>query len=202
MRSIRSSASSTKSDVTRSLALFVVAFALGAARANAQAEGAGLPRCIEAEAEILTKLDSATTNAGDPFSFKILDHIKASGKIPEITPGTRGYGIVSFADHAHGSGQPGRLVVEPRFLRLPDGTHVQVLADPQAADNVVVGTTRNINGALGFVPGIGLAVNGYNALHRGREVTIAKGTTFNILVGDQLAFGECYVAPPSELNVR
>jgi hypothetical protein len=171
-------------------------------RADTQLEGASLPRCVEAAAVMLTKLDSATTVAGDPFSFKIPGHLKATKTTPEITPGTRGYGIVSFADHAHGSGQPGRLVVEPRFLRLPDGTHVQILADPQVADNFMQGQTRNLNGALGFVPGVGLAVVGYNALHRGREVAIEKGTTFNVLVGDQLALGECYIAPPSALNVR
>ncbi len=151
---------------------------------------------------MLTKLDSATTNAGDPFRFKLSDRVPAGPATPALTAGTRGYGVVSFADHAHGSGQPGRLVVEPRFLRLADGTHVQVLADPQVADNFVEGSTRNLNGALGFVPGLGLAVGGYNALHRGREVTIAKGTVFSLIVGDQLASGECYVAPPSDLNVR
>jgi hypothetical protein len=174
----------------------------GASRAVTQNGDATLPRCVEAEAMILTKLDSATTNSGDSFAFKITAPVVAGNATPTLAAGTRGYGIVSFADHAHGSGQPGRLVVEPRFLRLADGTHVQVLADPQVADNFVQGATRNLNGALGFVPGLGLAVGGYNALHRGREVTIAKGTAFSLIVGDQLAAGECYVAPPSELNVR
>jgi hypothetical protein len=175
-----------------------------AARAQAASSSpdATLPRCVEAQAVMLTKLDSATTNAGDSFAFKVTARVPASTGNPVITAGTRGFGIVSFADHAHGAGQPGKLVVEPRFLRLPDGTHVQVLADPQAADNFVQGSTRDLNGALGFVPGLGLAVGGYNALHRGKEVSIAKGTAFSLIVGDQLAAGECYVAPPSELNVR
>jgi len=181
---------------------FTVLALFGWAPAAAQTPDSTLPRCVEAQAIILTKLDSATTNAGDSFAFKITERVPAGSVTPPITVGTRGYGVVSFADHAHGSGQPGRLVVEPRFLRLADGTHVQVLADPATADNFVQGTTRNLNGALGFVPGLGLAVGGYNALHRGREVTIAKGTPFSLIVGDQLAAGECYVAPPSELNVR
>lgn len=161
-----------------------------------------LPRCIEADAAVLTKLDSATTIAGDSFAFKITENVKATASTPAITAGTRGYGIVAFADHAHGSGMPGRIVVEPRFVVLADGTHVQVLADPQLGEEFVEGQTRNLNGALGFVPGVGLAVSGYNALHRGREVAIDRGTAFSVIVGDQLATAECFVPPPSALNVR
>ncbi len=64
------------------------------------------------------------------------------------------------------------------------------------------GETRNLNGALQFVPGIGIAVSGYNVLHRGREVSIDKGAPFRVLVGDELAFGECFVPAPSAPNVR
>ena len=128
--------------------------------------------------------------------------MKATAFTPEIPAGTRGYGIVAFADHARGSGTPGRLVVEPRFLVLPGGVHVQVLADPQLADSFAQGTTRNISGALGFVPGLGLAVAGYNALHHGREVTIERGTEFQLVIGDQLATGACCVPPPDAPNVR
>jgi hypothetical protein len=151
---------------------------------------------------ILTKLDSAVTTAGDSFTFKITESVPATASTPAITPGTRGYGIVSFADHARGSGTPGRMVVEPRFLRLPGGAHVQVIGDPQLAEDFVVGSTRNLNGAFAFVPGIGLAVGGYNALHRGKEVVIAKGTPFSVLIGDGLATGDCFVPPPDAPNVR
>jgi hypothetical protein len=161
-----------------------------------------LPRCTEASAVELTKLDSAKTVAGDSFGFKISEHVKATAFTPDIPAGTRGYGIVAFADHAHGSGTPGRLVVEPRFLVLTGGVHVQVLADPQLADNFVQGTTRNISGALGFVPGLGLPVVGYNALQHGREVAIDRGAEFSLVIGDQLATGECFVPPPDAPNVR
>jgi hypothetical protein len=173
-----------------------------AGTARAQTAAASLPRCPEASAVMLSRIDSATSVAGDSYSFKITEHVKATESTPEITAGTRGYGIVSFADHAHGSGTPGRLAVEPRYLRLADGSHVQILADPQLAENFAEGKTRNLNGAFAFVPGIGLAVGGYNALHRGKEVAIEKGTPFNILIGDGLAAAECFVSPPSELNVR
>jgi hypothetical protein len=180
----------------------LAALLLPAGAAQAQTAATSLPRCTEATAEMLSKVDSATSIAGDTFSFKITEHVKATETTPEIGAGTRGYGIVSFADHAHGSGTPGRLALEPRYLRLADGAHVQVLADPQLAENFAEGKTRNLNGALGFVPGLGLAVGGYNALHRGKEVAIEKGTPFSVLIGDALASGECFVPAPSDLNVR
>jgi len=170
--------------------------------ALAQSESPPLPRCTEASATLITRLDSATSFAGDAFTFRIVERVAPGGGYPEIPVGTRGFGIVSFADHARGSGQPGRLVVEPRSLRLADGTRIPVIADPEVAEGFVQGETRNLNGALQFVPGLGIAVSGYNALHRGREVSIDKGTPFRILIGDELALGECFVPSPSAPNVR
>lgn len=151
---------------------------------------------------MLATLDSAKAVAGDAFAFKTSARVRATKFTPEIPAGTRGYGIVTFADHAHGNGLAGRLAIEPRYLRLADGTHVQVLADPQFAENFVEGATRDLNGALGLVPGVGIAVSGYNALHHGREITIQRGTEFTVLIGDELAAGQCFVPPPSALNVR
>ncbi len=182
--------------------LCAAAVACATSPARAQNESPPLPRCTEASASLITKLDSASSFAGDAFTFKIVERVAPGGGYPEIPVGTRGFGIVSFADHARGSGQPGRLVVEPRSLRLADGTRVPVIADPQVAEGFVQGETRNLNGALQFVPGIGIAVSGYNVLHRGREVSIDKGAPFRVLVGDELALGECFVPAPSAPNVR
>lgn len=166
--------------------------------ANAQS----LPRCAEGDAAIVSRLDSAQAVAGQSFTFKLTAHVPARGTMPEIPLGTRGFGVVAFAEHAHGSGSPGRLVVEPRFLRLADGTHVPVMADPQLGEGFMQGETRNVSGALAFVPGFGLAVGGYNALHRGKEIVIERGTPFRVVLGDELALGECFVPSPSALDVR
>ncbi len=163
---------------------------------------ADVPRCPVADATLISTLDSATATSGDAFTFKLAESVRAEGNLPAIPAGTRGYGIVAYADHAHGAGQPGRLIVEPRYLVLADGTHVQVMADPQMADEVVEGSSRNLNGALSFVPGIGIAVTGYNALHRGKEVTLASGTPFRLVIGDALATAECFVPPPSAPDIR
>jgi len=161
-----------------------------------------LPRCIEADVKMVVRLDSALNIAGDSFSFKITRQVPAHGDVPEVPLGTRGYGIISYADHAHGAGTPGRLVIEPRFLELSGGTHVPVMADPQMTESFVTGATKNVNGALGFVPGFGLAVGGYNALHRGKEIVIDKGTTFRVVLGDDLAAGTCFVPPPDAPDLR
>lgn len=174
------------------------AFALASVPSTAQT----VPRCIEADVKMVSKLDSAFAVAGDSFTFRIAQHVAAKGSVPDIPIGTRGFGVVSYADHAHGSGSPGRLVVEPRFLVLSDGAHVPVIADPQLSESFVEGETRSVNGAFGFVPGFGLAVSGYNALHRGREVVISKGTTFRVILGDDLALAQCFVPSPSAADVR
>ncbi len=186
------------------VAASVVAASAFAARATyAQPQSSQtLPRCLGADAAIVSRLDSAQSVAGQPFTFKMTARVAAKGNLPEIPVGTRGFGVVAYAEHAHGSGSPGRLVVEPRFLRLADGTHVPVMADPQLSEGFVQGETRNVNGAFAFVPGFGLAVEGYNALHRGKEIVIAKGTPFRVVLGDDLALGECFVPPPSALDVR
>jgi hypothetical protein len=170
--------------------------------AGAEAGLPTVPRCVDANAEMLDKVDSAVAVAGDSFSFKVTEHVGATNATPEIPAGTRGYGVVSFADHARGGGTPGRLALEPRFLRLANGERVQVLADPQLADSFVQGKTGNVSGAFAFVPGLGLAVAGYGALHRGREVVVAKGTAFTILIGDGLATAQCFVPSPDAPNVR
>jgi hypothetical protein len=173
---------------------------LGLAAAGPAA--ADVPRCTVAEATLITRIASATATAGDSFTFKLAEHVRAERNLPDIPAGTRGYGVVAYADHAHGAGQAGRLIVEPRYLALADGTHVQVMADPQLAESVVEGSSRDLNGALSFVPGIGIAVTGYNALHRGKEVTLAPGTQFRIVIGDELATAECFVPSPSSPDIR
>ena len=183
------------------LAAVVAVVPLGT-HAQTLLQPATLPRCLEGDAAIITRLDSAVDVAGGSFTFKITARIAASGERPEIPVGTRGFGVIAYADHARGSGSPGRLVVEPRFVRLSDGTHIPALADPQLGESFVAGETRNVNGALAFVPGFGLAVGGYNALHRGREIVIERGTPFRIVIGDELALGECFVPPPSAPDVR
>lgn len=179
-----------------------LALALGAGPAGAMTDVPPLPRCPVAGAELVTRLDSAVNTPGDAFTFVLAEPVTGRPGVPEMPKGTKGFGVVAYADHAHGSGTPGKLVVEPRYLLLPDGTHYPVMADPELDENFAVGQTRDVPGALELVPGIGLAVTGYNALHRGKEVVLEKGMSFRVVLGDELAAARCFVPPPDALNVR
>ncbi len=186
----------------RATVLAVTFTLVNASAGRAMTDVPALPRCEVADAELVTRLDSAVNTAGDAFTFRIAEPVEARGSRPAISAGTKGYGVVAFADHAHGAGTPGKLVVEPRFVILADGSHYPVMADPQLGENFAEGSTRNVPGALELVPGIGLAVTGYNALHRGKEVVLAHGLPFRVVLGDDLAAAACFVPPPDALNVR
>jgi len=188
--------------IRRAFGLAVTLAIVHASAARAMTDVPPLPRCDVADAELLTRLDSAVNTAGDAFTFTLAERVEARGTRPAIAAGTKGYGVVAFADHAHGAGTPGKLVVEPRFVILPDGSHYPVMADPQLGENFAQGSTRNVPGALELVPGIGLAVTGYNALHRGKEVVLEHGLPFRVVLGDDLAAAACFVPPPDALNVR
>jgi hypothetical protein len=155
-----------------------------------------LERCIEADALLDVKLSTANNVAGDAFRFTTAGRIPKIGLQPEIPAGTRGYGIISFSHHAGAGGQSGMLILEPRYVVLRDGRRVQVMADPAGPDLVRNGKSKNAPGILQQMPLIGLAAGGYNALHRGKEVVIDKGTLLRIIVGDGLADASCYVVLP------
>jgi hypothetical protein len=158
-----------------------------------------LPQCLQADAELQTKLDTSVNTAGDSFAFTILDHIPPVGSLPEIPSGTKGYGVVLYVQHARGAGVPGTMILDPRFIRIEDGTRIPVLADPAIEKSLLgQGSTGNAPGALEYVPFVGIAISGYNTLHHGKEFVAPKGSRFKVLIGDDLATSSCYVVPPED----
>jgi len=71
------------------------------------------------------------------------------------------------------------------------------LSDPAAPSASQTVDTDDVPGPLEFLPGIGLAFGGYNALHRGKEVVLPQGTPLRIIIGDGLATASCYVFSPT-----
>ncbi len=137
--------------------------------------------------------------AGGGFIFKLISTVPATGTIPEIPRGTLGYGILAVAEHAGSNGKFGRLVWEPRYLQLPDGTHFPVMADPALADGFAQGASNSIPEGFGLVPLLGIAIGGYNALHRGKEIVIPRGTPMRLIIGDDIVEGRCVDPPASDL---
>jgi hypothetical protein len=179
--------------------LFIAAFLLAeihASAAPAPTVNPALEPCVEADALLDVQLGSANNVAGDGFRFKLSRRVPKTVSQAEIPAGTIGYGIVSYAQHAGSGGQAGTMILEPRYLALRDGTHVQVMADPAGPDLVRSGRNKNAPGLLEAVPMIGLAAGGYNALHRGKDIVLEKGMPLRIIIGDGLATSSCYVALP------
>jgi hypothetical protein len=178
------------------IALLVLAFALPAA-APAPSEPPPLAKCVEADATLSLELSSALIAPGDAFSFALSGDVPPSGDYPALRAGTKGYGLIAFVRHAAAGGQPGMIVLEPRYVVAPDGRHVPVLSDPAGPERISNGRHRDVPGPLEFLPGIGLAFGGYNALHRGKEVVLPQGTPLRIIIGDGLATASCYVFSPT-----
>jgi hypothetical protein len=156
-----------------------------------------LPPCIVADAELVSKLDSRYVRSGDSFVFKIIAKVPASNTVPEIPAGSKGFGVVSFAQHAGPNGQAGRIVFEPRFVRLAGDVHVPALADPHLEDEFATGASRNAPD-IGVVPVLGIAVGAYNVLHRGKEIVVPAGTPLRVVLGDDLALKRCVDPPASD----
>ena len=156
-----------------------------------------LPPCIVADAELSSNLDSRHVLPGDSFTFRIIATVAASKALPEIPAGTKGFGVIAFAEHAGANGQAGRIVLEPRFLRLAGDVHVPAMADPHLQDELIEGASRNAPD-IGVVPVLGIAVGAYNALHRGKEIVVPAGAPLRVVLGDDLALKRCTDPPASD----
>jgi hypothetical protein len=171
------------------LAFFAVA-AAGAPGA-AQTPADTRPPCTRVLVAMDDSVDSAHAKSGDSFKFRLVeDAVTPDGT--RLPSGTLGYGVVANSSHAGKGGQPGYLALETRFFVTPDGRHVPAIID-RANDNAAsaVGATANAPGALGWIPIVGYAVGGYDALHHGRDATIPRGARVGVLLGDDAAMGTC-----------
>jgi hypothetical protein len=149
------------------------------------------PPCVRVLVAMDDSVDSAHAKPGDVFKFRLVDDEVAPDGT-RLPNGTLGYGVVANSAHAGKGGQPGYLAIETRFFVTADGKHVPAIID-RANDSVAsaVGASGNAPGVLGLIPIVGYAVGGYDALHHGRDATIARGTRVGVLLGDDAALGTC-----------
>lgn len=171
------------------LAFFTVAAvcAPGAAQTPADTR----PPCLRVLVAMDENVDSAHAKSGDSFKFRLVDDAVAPDGT-RLPSGTLGYGVVAISSHADKGGRGGYLAIETRFFVTPDGKHVPAIID-RANDNAAsaLGASGNAPGVLGLIPIVGYAVGGYDAMHHGRDATIARGTRVGVLVGDDAALGTC-----------
>jgi hypothetical protein len=155
------------------------------------APGDTRPLCPRTTIAVVEQIDSSRAHTGDRFTFRTVDEASASDGTP-IPAESIGYGIIAVAKHAERAGKPGYLVLEARFVGLPNGSHVPIVIDRLAASHdIVSGGTANAPVFLGVIPYVNYGVGAFDFLHHGKDATIPFGTRIPVFIGDDVAMGTC-----------
>lgn len=137
--------------------------------------------CTVVAVQMVDSVNSSNAQPGDFFRFETINAVTVGNKIV-IPARTMGYGIVSVASPAGRGGRAGTLVLEPRYLDLPDHDHLGVVLDHNASDLEKSGKSGNMPGYLGAIPlpAIGAAIGIFNYFHHGHDILVKKGEIFSI----------------------
>jgi hypothetical protein len=162
----------------------------------ANAAPPGLDQCTVVAVQMLDSVDSSDASPGDFFRFETINAVTAGNEIV-IPARTMGFGIVAVAAPAGRGGRAGTLVLEPRYLVMPNGGHVGVVLDHNASDLQRSGDSGNAPGYLGAIPipGLGAAIGIFNYFHHGRDIEVKRGTTFAIFPSDAPSSERCQDHP-------
>ncbi|MEO9169704.1 MAG: hypothetical protein ABI282_11355 [Candidatus Baltobacteraceae bacterium] len=153
-------------------------------------------QCTVVAVEMMDNVDSSTAHPGDFFRFQTVNAVTKRNTIA-IPARTIGYGVVAIASPAGRGGRPGTLVLEPRYLKLPNGTKLGVVLNHNTTDLERSGATENMPGYLGAipVPGVGAAIGVFNYFHNGKNIVVARGTVFTIFPSDDPMVEHCQDHP-------
>ena len=153
------------------------------------------PPCVRDTIYLESDIDTAHARAGDPFIFRTFEAATAPGGV-EVPANTVGYGVVAISHHADRGGRGGYVVLETRFIVLPNGDHLGVTIDWVAAQRATAtGSSQNAPGFLGAIPFVGYVLGPYGFLHHGKDVTIPRGAHLPVILGDDQPTGGCRVVP-------
>ena len=153
---------------------------------------AGAPVCPTVSARLDATIDTKIVEAGDLFRFTTLG--PAADGTQTIPPGTTGVGVVATLDHSKSHGQSGYLVLEARYLELPNGTHVAAAFVPAGDGNsqAYVRAGSSDAGIIGYLPYyIGTAAGVYDYFHHGKDAAVVAGTGLPLVIGDGYFTGAC-----------
>lgn len=152
--------------------------------------------CTVVAAEMLESVDSTDAEPGDFFRFETVNAVTSGAKVV-IPARTLGYGIVAVASPAGRNNRPGTLVLEPRYLVLPNGRHVGVVLNHNSDSLQKAGASMAVPGYLGAIPipGVGLAIAGFNYFHHGKNIVVPRGLIFTVFPSDDPAVERCQDHP-------
>jgi len=176
------------------VAALLCVLALGATPPPATAPP--LDPCTVVAVEMLEGVDSAQARPGDFFRFETVNAVTSGARVV-IPARTLGYGIVAVASPAGRQNRPGVLVLEPRYLVLPNGRHVGVVLNHNSDSLQKAGASEVVPGYLGAIPipGVGLAIAGFNYFHHGKNIVVPRGLIFTVFPSDDPAVERCQDRP-------
>lgn len=145
-----------------------------------------VPQHMLVPVELIDTVESKSAKAGDEFHFQTTTNTTIGGQIV-IPMHSIGSGTIAQAGPAGSNGKTGSLVLEARYLTLPSGMKLMVSVDRASSKMDAQGTRKNLPWFLGWVPipYFGLAVGAVNQVKSGTNVTLAKGTAFQVVTVDE-----------------
>jgi len=155
-----------------------------------------LDPCTVVAVEMLQNVDSSDARPGDFFRFETVNAV-TSGAAVVIPARTLGYGVVAVASPAGRQSRPGTLVLEPRYLVLPNGRHVGVVLNHNSDSLQKAGAGEVVPGYLGAIPipGVGLAIGALDYFHHGKNIEVPRGLIFTVFPSDDPAVERCQDHP-------
>jgi len=181
----------------RPLAALAASLTIGAASPSPKApKPPALDPCTVVAVEMLETVDSSDARAGDFFRFQTVNAVTAGAAVT-IPARTLGYGEVTIASPAGRQGHAGVLVLEPRYLVLPNDKHLGVVLNHNTDSLQKSGATDSAPSYLGAlpIPGVGAALGVFNYFHRGKNVVVPRGLLFTVFPSDDPSVERCQDHP-------
>lgn len=177
-------------------AFFALLLACLALTSTARASLLNIDPCTVVAVEMVDNVNSAHARPGDFFRFQTINAV-TQGRIVVIPARTMGYGVVAIASPAGRGGRVGSLVLEPRYLVLPNGKHLGVVLNHHTDPLDRSGESDNAPGLLGAipVPGVGAAVGIFNFFHNGKNIAVDRGSVFTVFPSDDPSVERCQRHP-------
>lgn len=174
----------------------LVAAIAAAFAAGTDAKAVLVDPCTIVAAQMMDKVDSSDARPGDFFRFETVNAVTNKAKVV-IPARTIGYGVVTVASPAGRDARPGTLVLEPRYLVLPDGKHLGVVLNHNTESLEKAGASNGIPGYLGAIPvfGVGAAIGVFNYFRKGKNIVVPRGTVFTLFPSDDPSVENCQDHP-------